>query len=120
MRGGHGNAGWCKHKWTHVLRYEYGRIGKHGFICPTSRGELATINVGDLDRLIDIPPKGKVATATEKVLLNLVERGYQKLLGAGKVTRPFQITVHECSESAKKKIEEAGGSIELVEGKEKP
>ncbi len=115
MRGGHGKAGWCKHKWTYTVKYDVDRIGKHGFLCPTGKGDLKTINVGDLDHILlkttkvkDKPP------AVERMRINLKELGFQKLLGAGKVTQPFQLIIDECSKTAQKKVEEAGGVIELT------
>lgn len=120
MRGGHGKAGWCKHKWTYTVKYDLARIGKHGFICPTGRGELKTINVGDLDQLLSTTKDKEGATlAGEQVTLNLKELGYQKLLGAGRVTRPYRLLVDEWSKTAQKKIEGAGGAVEQASAKVK-
>lgn len=117
MRGGHGKAGWCKHKWSYVQKYGI-KYGKNGFVCPTGRGEITTLNVGELEHLAlknqTIKPKNG-----EKIALNLNNLGYEKLLGNGRVTRPFHLTIQECSQTARKKIEEAGGAVELVKDKEK-
>lgn len=37
-----------------------------------------------------------------------------KILGAGDITRPLILKVHAISESAKKKIEEKGGKVEII------
>ena len=37
-----------------------------------------------------------------------------KILGDGELTKKFTIAVHQVSESAKEKITQAGGSVELV------
>jgi len=38
-----------------------------------------------------------------------------KILGKGEITLPLTVKVHAVSETARKKIEEAGGRIELIE-----
>jgi large subunit ribosomal protein L15 len=46
-----------------------------------------------------------------KVVLDLTSLGYDKLLGGGKVTGAYAIKVAKVSESAKSKIEAAGGEV---------
>ena len=43
--------------------------------------------------------------------LDLDKLGYNKLLGMGNITKPFSIKVASYSESAAKKVEEAGGKL---------
>ncbi len=43
--------------------------------------------------------------------LNLDKMGYDKLLGMGNVAKPFSIKVTSYSETAARKVEEAGGKI---------
>jgi len=50
--GGHGKAGFHKHKWTYTVKYDPNRFGKHGFK-PFGRKEVNIINVGELDEQID-------------------------------------------------------------------
>ncbi len=50
-----------------------------------------------------------------KVLIDLEEMGYDKLLGEGKITIPVSVKVPSISETALRKIEEAGG--EVLKGK---
>ncbi len=47
----------------------------------------------------------------KKIRLDLTELGYNKLLGEGKISRPLEIKVVNCSNSAQKKVESAGGSV---------
>jgi large subunit ribosomal protein L15 len=49
--------------------------------------------------------------------MDLESLGYTKLLGAGKVTKPFVVKVASYSKSAAEKIKEAGGQI-LTESQE--
>jgi large subunit ribosomal protein L15 len=110
MIGGRGKAGIHKHKWTPP---QPKFAGKTGFKSPLSIGQLTnTINVGELDELIGtLIANKKLIEEQGKVTINLKELGYDKLLGGGKVTRPIIVKVPSFSESAGKKISEAGGEI---------
>ena len=39
-----------------------------------------------------------------------------KILGEGEVDRPMKVSVHKVSETARNKIEAAGGSVEVISG----
>jgi ribosomal protein L15 len=61
--------------------------------------------VGDLGSFAgDGDSKGPVS-------IDLDARGVEKLLGAGEVTRAFNVKVSSYTERAKLKLEEAGGKI---------
>jgi large subunit ribosomal protein L15 len=107
MQGGRGKSGWCKHKWTHVVKFESSRIGKLGYRCPTGRGRLTVVNVGDLEGLSERCGASDKSTVT----LDLSKLGYQKLLGEGKVGKALQVIVGEWSKTAEKKVQESGGKI---------
>ena len=109
MLGGKGKAGWCKHKWTHVVKYEPDRIGKSGFKCPTGKGRMTTANVSDLERLSQQTETASAKDAVTK--LNLSKLGYKKLLGEGRVSIPFEVIVSEWSKTAEKKVQDSGGKI---------
>lgn len=110
MKGGRGGAGRFKHRWTYILRHALPRKGKHGFI-PITKTKKSIINLNDLDeitRKLIIDGKEKEG---KKIRLDLTELGYNKLLGEGKISRPLEIKVVNCSNSAQKKVESAGGSV---------
>ena len=112
MQGGHGNAGWKRHRWSSVIRYGW-QIGKTGFT-PVNPKNQKTINLGDLDLELDsLTSEGKTKQARDKIEINLGELGYTKLLGNGKITRPLRIIVAQCSERAAAKISQAGGQVIL-------
>ena len=117
MQGGHGNAGWKRHRWSSVIRYGW-QIGKTGFT-PVNKRPQKAINIGDLDlgleKLID---QGKTKQAGGKIEINLTEMGYTKLLGDGKITHPIRVLVADCSEGAAQKISKAGGQVILPEAAE--
>jgi large subunit ribosomal protein L15 len=103
-----------KHKWSYVIRYEPNYFEKKGFTSPKSlRQSLKVLNVGKLDQMA-----GELPAEKDRYLLDLENLGYTKLLGTGKVTKPLTVKVASCSESASRKIKEAGGEV-LAEAQEK-
>ncbi len=76
------------------------------------RTATAPINVGSLDRFDDgaeVTPESLV----EKGLLKNTKTDV-KLLGTGDVKKRLTIRVHAISESARKKVEKAGGTVSLL------
>jgi len=102
-RGGRGKAGMHKHKWSYTVKYEPDHFGKKGFK-PPKRKKFKTINLKELDRMIK---EGIIKG--EKV--NLLELGYEKLLGNGKITIPITIETKYASRKAVEKIEKIGGKV---------
>ncbi len=114
-RGGHGKAGYHKHKWSYVIKYEPDYFGKKGFTSIKSlRRKVNVINVGVLDEMAEKLSKSK---ENGKFLVDLKSMGYTKLLGTGNVTKSLVVKVSSSSKSAARKIKEAGGQI-LIETKE--
>ena len=89
----------------------YRRIPKRGFHSP-NRVAYQVVNVRDFERfesgaVVDVEylkNKGVVSGRTPRV----------KLLGNGDLAAAFRVRVHAVSETARKKIEAAGGAIEIV------
>jgi large subunit ribosomal protein L15 len=109
------NVGKHKHLWSYVLRYEPDYFGKHGFKTPgsiTGVSNPTTINIAQIDQIIDKQTRTKtIAKKRGKPYLDLTSLGYQKLLAKGTLTKPAIIKINKWSESAAKKIQEAGGQI---------
>lgn len=112
-RGGHGKAGFDKHKWSYVLKYDPTYWEKKGFVSPRTLGKkVNVINVGKLDDLVDrLDSEKKLEKKETKIFLDLESLGYDKLLGTGKVSKSLLVKVPSYSEAASKKLEEAGGEI---------
>lgn len=110
-RGGRGMAGSHKHKWTAVIKRDRGHFGKRGFTHPIKARKVANpINVGDLDQRLDKLLEEKIAKREgDKFVVEAGRLGVDKVMGGGKVTRPIKVVAKEFSESAKKKLEGAGG-----------
>jgi large subunit ribosomal protein L15 len=118
QKGGR-KVGRHKHLWSYVIKYEPDYFGRKGFIPRSSKTKINTINVGELNELVDKLAKAKQLESKEgKAFVDLDKLGYQKLLATGKITKPIIVKVAAHSENAAKKIEEAGGQILGGEEKE--
>ena len=112
-RGGTGKAGLDKHKWTYVIKHDPTYWEKKGFVSARTLGKTVNIiNVGKLDDIADrLESEKKLERKEKKIFLDLESLGYDKLLGTGDVVKPMLVKVASCSESASRKLEEAGGAI---------
>lgn len=89
--------------------------GKKGFTSLNNkRAPKATLNLWQLSEIAErLASEKKAQPATERIIVDLGQLGFKKLLGAGVISRPVQVKVDECSASALKKIKDAGGEAVL-------
>ena len=87
------------------------RVPKRGFT-NIFRKEYAIVNLSDLDRF-DKGSTVDVALLVAAGLVNKIGAGV-KLLADGDIKKSLTIKVHKFSQSAKAKVEAAGGRIEVV------
>ena len=86
------------------------RIPKRGFK-PLDRTTYQVVNVRDLDRVEgDVSPGALKAAGLIGSLRKPV-----KVLGQGEVTKAVAVSAHAFSQSARAKIEAAGGTVSLIE-----
>ena len=87
------------------------RLPKRGFT-NIFKKNFAILNIRDLARF----ESGSTVDEVELVKCGLIKGTYDgiKLLGQGEIDYPLQIKVHAVSESARKKISSAGGTVEVV------
>ncbi|MEM0378780.1 MAG: uL15 family ribosomal protein [Thermosphaera sp.] len=116
-RGGFGAVGMHKHKFLWIVKNAPRWYGKHGFTSPWSvKEEVRAVNVGELDEMARrLVEAGKAVVENGLVVLNTVEMGYSKVLGRGRVTGKLKVIAEYVSEEARRKIEEAGGKVEVLE-----
>ena len=98
-----------------MLKYMPDHFGRHGFKRPQSMvGTAITMNVCDIDQGVEkLVKDGLAQKKGETYTLNLTELGIDKLLGSGKINVAVEVTVAEATETAKQKVEMAGGHILL-------
>ncbi|MFL2633835.1 MAG: 50S ribosomal protein L15 [Candidatus Marisimplicoccus sp.] len=90
------------------------RIPKFGFK-NINRVEYNTINVDDIQYLVDNKKIKKDLTLDKMIELRMVKKGdLVKVLGRGKLDVPVNITAHKFSASAEKIIEKAGGNVNKI------
>ncbi len=90
----------------------YRRLSKRGFNNYNFRTTYAIVNVADLEKF-------KEGTVIDKELLvkeGLVTKELDgiKVLGNGTLTKKLTVKANKFSETAKKKIEDVGGAIEVI------
>lgn len=91
------------------------RIPKRGF---NNRWALtvATVNIGDLERVFD---NGAEVTPETLKANSLAKHRYDilKVLGDGELTKKLKVSAHRFSKSALEKIQQAGGEAVVLPGK---
>lgn len=117
-RGGRGFSGGHKQKWTYVVRYAPEHFGKRGFVRPPElRRRIRAINVGELDeRVEELLGQGVARREGERVVIEAPKMGFEKVLGGGTVGHALEIRAPAITESARIKLERAGGRAVVGEG----
>mgnify|MGYP005834964795 CR=1 FL=1 len=87
------------------------RLPKRGFSNQPFKKEFAVVNVGRLEKLdgAEFSPERLVAAGVVRKLGDGL-----KVLGTGELTRAVTVRAHLFSESARQKIEAAGGRVEVI------
>lgn len=88
------------------------RLPKRGFT-NIFRKKIAVVNIRDLSRF----ESGSVVDEKALIEAGLIKgrRDGVKLLGNGEISHPLEIKVNLISNSARQKIEAAGGKVEVVQ-----
>ena len=121
---GHGKTSGRGHKGQRARSGGRGKTGFEGGQMPLQRSvpkrgftnifrkEYAIVNLSDLDRF----EKGSTVDLALRVAAGLVHKigAGVKLLADGDIKKSLTIKVHKFSQSAKAKVEAAGGRIEVV------
>ena len=92
----------------------YRRLPKRGFLPYGGKTEFAIVNVGDISARF---AAGSVVDPDGLVEAGLIKRSGRKalkVLGDGDVAHALTVKAHRVSESAKQKLEAAGGRIEVL------
>ncbi len=109
-RGGVGGAGKHKHFFIRTIIEEPNHFGHEQFHALRKSDVDRWLNIKELNNLL----KYSKADEDGKVVLDLNELGYEKLLGSGQVESVFTIKIKKASKSAMSKITEAGGEVLIL------
>ena len=88
------------------------RIPKRGFV-NIFRTEMAIVNVSSLEKAFEAGETVTIEALVEKGLVKKVLDGV-KVLGNGEITKALTVQANAFSDSAKQKIEAAGGKTEVI------
>jgi large subunit ribosomal protein L15 len=92
----------------------YRRLPKRGFLPHGGKTEFALVKVKDLS---DRFPAGSMVDPDALVRAGLIKksaRGAIKVLGDGDIGHALIVKTHRISESARQKLEAAGGRVEVL------
>ncbi len=110
-KGGLGNAGLLKHHFSSMLKYDPDHFGHDSTHPPHPTITKKWASVRDLDDLFE-----KFGQKDgEKRVIDL-SKGYDKLLGGGKITNAYTVKIKRTTASAEKKVKQAGGEVLTTNG----
>ncbi|MCI4325135.1 MAG: 50S ribosomal protein L15 [Thermoplasmata archaeon] len=106
-QGGRGNAGLHKYKFKSMLIYAPDHFGRHGFKRPPEIMENpVTLNVGQLDGLVPFLKAANALTESPGgFVADLSRIGVDRLLGGGRVAKPWKVFVEHATKHARTKVE---------------
>jgi large subunit ribosomal protein L15 len=93
------------------------RVPKHGFNNPL-RTEYSIANVGRIQRLIDedrLDPDEPLTPEALEAAGAIRDAGRVKILGDGVLEAALDVSAHAFSDSAREKIEDAGGAATILD-----
>ncbi|MDD5930645.1 MAG: 50S ribosomal protein L15 [Spirochaetales bacterium] len=93
----------------------YRRIARKGFSNYPFKKEYVCINVEQLNSKFNDGDTVDKKALIEKGFISAKSSSMVKILGNGEVSKKLTISVEKISESAKAKIEKAGGSVKIIE-----
>jgi large subunit ribosomal protein L15 len=85
-------------------------FGKHGFKKKGQKPDVKPINIGEIDKLIS---SGKIKQEGDLFVLDLANKGYNKLLGKGLLIHKVKIKVDSATQKAIDKCKKVGGEVVL-------
>ncbi len=88
------------------------RLPKRGFT-NIFKKRYAIVNLDQLERCFEADEHVTPETVVAKGLVKRIHDGL-KILGRGELTKPLIVSAHAVSRSAREKIENAGGRVEVI------
>jgi len=117
--GGRGNAGGQHHHRINFDKYHpgyFGKVGMRNFHVRQNQNWCPTLNLDKLWSLVSEQTRLHYAKQADKApVIDVVRAGFHKVLGKGRLPKQAVIVKAKFfSQSAEKKIKEAGGACVLV------
>jgi large subunit ribosomal protein L15 len=92
----------------------YRRLPKRGFLPHGTRTEFALVKVKDLSARFHAGSVVDPDALYQARLIKKSGRGAVKVLGDGSIGHALTVKIHKISESARQKLEAAGGRVEVL------
>ncbi|HEU5192163.1 MAG TPA: 50S ribosomal protein L15 [Methylomirabilota bacterium] len=92
----------------------YRRLPKRGFLPFGGKTELAIVNLKDLAARFGAGSVVDPDSLLQARLIKKADRDRVKVLGDGELGHALTVRAHKISESARKKVEAAGGRVEVL------
>jgi large subunit ribosomal protein L15 len=96
----------------------YRRLPKRGFLPHGGKEEFAIVNVGDLGTRFAAGSVVDPESLSASGLIKKSGRAAVKVLGDGDLAHALTVRAHRISEGARKKVEAAGGAVEVLTAKQ--
>ncbi len=92
------------------------RLPKRGFVPYGGKTEFAIVNLKDVVARFAAGSVVDPDSLLQARLIKKADRGGVKILGEGDVAHALTVRAHKISESARRKVEAAGGRVEVLHG----
>ncbi|HAM60164.1 MAG TPA: 50S ribosomal protein L15 [Candidatus Rokubacteria bacterium] len=92
----------------------YRRLPKRGFVPYGGKTEFAIVNLKDVVARFAAGSVVDPNSLLQARLIKKADRGAVKILGEGDVSHALTVRTHKISESARRKVEAAGGRVEVL------
>lgn len=92
------------------------RLPKRGFVPYGGKTEFAIVNLKDVVARFAVGSVVDPDSLLQARLIKKADRGAVKILGEGDVSHALTVRAHKISESARRKVEAAGGRVEVLHG----
>ncbi len=94
----------------------YRRLPKRGFVPHGGKTEFAIVNLKDVAARFAAGSVVDPESLLQARLIKKADRGGVKILGEGDLSQALTVRAHRVSASARRKIESAGGRVEVLPG----
>eukprot|EP00760_Papus_ankaliazontas_P002974 PhM_4_TR11358/c0_g1_i1/m.1580/K02900/RP-L27Ae, RPL27A; large subunit ribosomal protein L27Ae len=113
---GRGNAGGMHYQKINFDKYHpgyFGKVGQRHFHVKNNTMWKPAVNIDKVESLVPQADWDACKGGSKLPVVDLVNHGFAKIIGNGRLRRPVIIKARYCSRAAEAKIKEAGGAVVL-------